>query len=1295
MKDNQWKIKEDKLKIMYSDAFKIDKRIIPLFKTPIILKKIDLLKYSNNEDKVKVQRKLVYKIKTLNQKLSKYSRNIKRFKIEINQIILNNIKNNNEFLSSANAPLSAGMEENKFLFLSKDDIAKLRLYLNKIFININENFTPFLKKKNYILLKNDLKKKKIMLSNKGFSFYYNFLFSTNRYRRLFSYYSYKRVLNKTFKALITYYTNNLLSKKKVPSALHSDKKYKTDKIGKHNSSYLNITQNKKISGSSRSDILRAGTHINRKKWIVPTVSVIKNFYDSLYMDKTRYNNFNLVKFSPLASPNANSPLRLRGVSKERDAAINLNKKGEKKNIKAYLKYNWMFWKCMRVYKFSYIGSLRPRRKLYVQPSVFKFKSLINKNDNSYLKGIQSYYFDLEHGYNNKPSGAYVIPAFNIKDIRVGGNTPLIKENQGLLNPFSLWLRKLSLSYSIHFFFPSLTNTSKKNSVNLVATAKLKADKNTTPTYGKGLVNVHNNSVLTALPLMEKKKKIIDIKNLLLILNNMQNYVELLISIRKKLILKKRIKKIKQVLAEKDKELELEKLKNKIEIFNFIPNKLFESVQDSMPAAPVSNTKKLSLIPLPNVSSPSPFKDKVGFLNKEEALASENKKKTILIFPAKEQFYLKGIIKFKEDIKLMLQNSFDLIVLMKDDLSFDQLIYEKIKFNNKLDKLSIYDKKEIFNIITKVFSKFNSLDELNRPDSILHNINKAFPLTKPSLLPLPPLKDKSAAIPFSNKVTEKGEIQPYSPNGERGADFQDKNHDEWRTNSILGEENLGAKIIKTNKPLILKKDKKKKIKKLVQTDSANVKGATNNHIPLQGSFQIKDHKERLYFKFLSAKPNMLTQPHIDTPLSLGFSYLPKINGDSSPALSSTNVSQRQTIVHVERGRTNISALNNKGLNFVRAGAGIPALLKMKMEETLFNLSINSAIKENKKKMVETIKFMLFNHKLFDPEISTIKNISPVNLIFYRKDYKPVINRYLKAMSIYNMIIKGTFVYFSSVIGYFFKKKNFKQIKNVYKLLLYCFKTMFCLISKPVIVYKKNKIIVQLFYFLIVPNFLKDKILRINRKYINFTRLLIRLKKKNKNFKLRLLPGTYKKMPRKYFLNRKRKWRIIRFRRFKDNIKIALKKASNVSLINLYPNKFKKICFILNKLFKKNIELNLIRLHYPYENSNIFASFLALLVNKIKFRRITRKIFKNAVIKKLKNIVSDDNNKYIPAYLTGMTIKIAGRLMKYKVIPRKTVQKVQVGVSSFGKVNFTDFARYTSKNRRGAFSITVSSGQNFFN
>jgi hypothetical protein len=61
---------------------------------------------------------------------------------------------------------------------------------------------------------------------------------------------------------------------------------------------------------------------------------------------------------------------------------------------------------------------------------------------------------------------------------------------------------------------------------------------------------------------------------------------------------------------------------------------------------------------------------------------------------------------------------------------------------------------------------------------------------------------------------------------------------------------------------------------------------------------------------------------------------------------------------------------------------------------------------------------------------------------------------------------------------------------------------------------------------------------------------------------------------------------------------------------------------------------------------------------------------------------------------MTIKVAGRLMKYKVIPRKTVKIIRRGSSSVGKINYSDISRYTNKNKRGAFSITVKSGQNFF-
>src|SRR5437868_496143 len=117
------------------------------------------------------------------------------------------------------------------------------------------------------------------------------------------------------------------------------------------------------------------------------------------------------------------------------------------------------------------------------------------------------------------------------------------------------------------------------------------------------------------------------------------------------------------------------------------------------------------------------------------------------------------------------------------------------------------------------------------------------------------------------------------------------------------------------------------------------------------------------------------------------------------------------------------------------------------------------------------------------------------------------------------------------------------------------------------------------------------------------------------------------------------RVLAFKKRSTKIQVALTKVYNVPLVRIYPNKFKVLCNVLSKAFNKNIELNLIRLHYPYLNSNIFANLLALLINKIKMRLITRDLFKNSIIKNIKNIFSFNNSNHIPAYLTGLNITIA--------------------------------------------------------
>jgi hypothetical protein len=158
---------------------------------------------------------------------------------------------------------------------------------------------------------------------------------------------------------------------------------------------------------------------------------------------------------------------------------------------------------------------------------------------------------------------------------------------------------------------------------------------------------------------------------------------------------------------------------------------------------------------------------------------------------------------------------------------------------------------------------------------------------------------------------------------------------------------------------------------------------------------------------------------------------------------------------------------------------------------------------------------------------------------------------------------------------------------------------------------------------------------------------------------------------------------------------LMKLANINLIKIYPLKFEKLCEVLNSIFNKPVELDLIRLHYPYNDSNILVRLFAFVINKVKLRRITRRLFHKVVVKSIKKIDNKDQVNIIPAFLSGITIKVAGRLMKYRVVPRKTVKFVQRGSSSIGKVNYLDTSRYTNKNKRGSFSITIKAGQNFSN
>lgn len=162
------------------------------------------------------------------------------------------------------------------------------------------------------------------------------------------------------------------------------------------------------------------------------------------------------------------------------------------------------------------------------------------------------------------------------------------------------------------------------------------------------------------------------------------------------------------------------------------------------------------------------------------------------------------------------------------------------------------------------------------------------------------------------------------------------------------------------------------------------------------------------------------------------------------------------------------------------------------------------------------------------------------------------------------------------------------------------------------------------------------------------------------------------------------------------KEIIKKNNNTKSILILENynKLKSICNILTRFFKKPIELELVRIHYPYFNANILVNLLGIFINKIKLRKIVNKFISKSIKKNNTNkLTINKSNQLIPSELTGIKIKVAGRLLTQRVVPRKTIKIINRGALSRDKTMFVETARFTNKNKRGAFSITINIGHKF--
>lgn len=168
---------------------------------------------------------------------------------------------------------------------------------------------------------------------------------------------------------------------------------------------------------------------------------------------------------------------------------------------------------------------------------------------------------------------------------------------------------------------------------------------------------------------------------------------------------------------------------------------------------------------------------------------------------------------------------------------------------------------------------------------------------------------------------------------------------------------------------------------------------------------------------------------------------------------------------------------------------------------------------------------------------------------------------------------------------------------------------------------------------------------------------------------------------YYTTRKKEYGKINL---KNLNKLNAKKHLKIKGLNR--NTINNLGDLLSKLFDRQVELQFVKLNYPYLNRTILAKYIRHNTNKYKFRRIKGSLFRKRPI--VKNVESNETySMNLPSHIVGMKIKISGRLKTERVRPRKTVSITKIGGFNGQKDLLIEYGSHTSKNKHGAFTVKV--------
>jgi len=122
-------------------------------------------------------------------------------------------------------------------------------------------------------------------------------------------------------------------------------------------------------------------------------------------------------------------------------------------------------------------------------------------------------------------------------------------------------------------------------------------------------------------------------------------------------------------------------------------------------------------------------------------------------------------------------------------------------------------------------------------------------------------------------------------------------------------------------------------------------------------------------------------------------------------------------------------------------------------------------------------------------------------------------------------------------------------------------------------------------------------------------------------------------------------------------------------------------VLSTVWGRPVELRLVKLHYPYLNSDILAAFIVKNLEHDRFERVVAKVF--GVATPVRHVKDSD----LPSHIIGIKIRLSGRLTTETSRPRMTVQSAQIGSFKKSTRTLIEAGQCTTANKKGALTVQV--------